>query len=343
MAELQPYAQSITNKQNYLLADRLPLATPHSVMVDVCNACNFSCVQCPTGDPALLKSVGRVNRIMHLDLFKKIIDGMAGFPEAVSVLHLFKDGEPLLNKKLPEMIRYAKRADVAQRIETTSNGSLLNLDLSLDLIESGLDGIRISIYGLGEKQYNETTKKWSAFDKIVENVSVLYSEKTKRNSDLQVHCKIIDMFLSEEEKSYFGKIFGDISDSIHIDSLMGWSTSDDADFTLGSNPDKGLQGYCRNETRKICSEPFSKLAVNSDGSVSVCCVDWSQETIVGDANSRPLPEIWAGTELAAFRARHLEGRRDEIGPCANCDYIKALPPYANLDDHADALKDLFPA
>lgn len=63
------------------LIDFFPWKTPLSVYIDPC-------------------------RMMSLNLFKKTIDGI-NFPEKIKVLHLFKDGEPLLHKNIIEMINYA--------------------------------------------------------------------------------------------------------------------------------------------------------------------------------------------------------------------------------------------
>src|SRR5690606_29355423 len=41
------------------LRETLPLSVPETIHLDPTNLCNFKCTFCPTGDRALLKSVGR--------------------------------------------------------------------------------------------------------------------------------------------------------------------------------------------------------------------------------------------------------------------------------------------
>ena len=132
--------------QGYVfLAQVAPLDTPFTILIDPANACNFRCVFCPTGDGKLLKQVGRPKGRMKLDLFCKIIDDIAGFKERLKKLQLYKDGEPLLNKSLPDMVAYAKQREVSEVVGTTTNASLLDADMAEGLLSAGLDQIRISV------------------------------------------------------------------------------------------------------------------------------------------------------------------------------------------------------
>ncbi|MBJ7900916.1 MAG: radical SAM protein [Cyanobacteria bacterium RI_101] len=158
-ASVNSYAATRLQAGYRPLGELLPLDTPLSLMVDPSNACNFKCVFCPTGDPTLLAQVDRPKGVMDMQLFRKLIDELALFPRPVQVLHLYKDGEPLSNKRLPEMVAYAKSSDRVKRVETTTNGSLLTPERSDALVRAGLDGIRISVYALDAVRYQTKTKR----------------------------------------------------------------------------------------------------------------------------------------------------------------------------------------
>ena len=81
---------------------------------------------------------------MSLDLFKKIVDDLREFDAKLKLLSLYKDGEPLLNKHFPEMVRYARDAGIADRIWTKTNGSMLTPELNERIVDAGLDMICIS-------------------------------------------------------------------------------------------------------------------------------------------------------------------------------------------------------
>ncbi len=325
----------------------LPLPLPESMHIDPVNACNFRCAFCPTGDNHLLASVRRPTGVMDFDLFTRIIDDLAGMVRSSGrklwTLHLYKDGEPLLNRRLCEMAAYAKRAGVADLVATTTNASLLTEDISRELIRSGCDQIRISVIHVGSDRYRELTRTYSDYERIRSNVAYLYEEKKRQRRSLRVLVKINDTGLTEDERAKFREDFGPISDELRIDSLMGWSLSDTKDFTLGVPVSSGMDGVSPLRDRRVCPEPFSRLAVNFDGQVSVCCVDWSFGTIVGDLRRESLAEVWNGERLRRFRLAHLEGRRGEIPACANCQYLLGEAPERDLDEHAEALIPLYEA
>lgn len=326
------------------LADMLPLGTPLSVFIDPCNRCNFECAFCPTGDHALLKSVGRPSGRMDMDLFTKVIDGMRAFDGRIRRLHLFKDGEPLLNRNIVRMIDYARKSNVAELVETTTNASLLTPEIAVGIIEAGLDVIRISVEHVSSEKYGEITRTFSDFDKIRDNTEMLFREKQKRNSRLIVHVKMLDVGLTDAERKTFSDIFSPISDSIYIDTLSGWSNSDKKDFALGNLDavQKGIDGVSPiNRARKTCPEPFKTLAVNFNGLVSACCVDWSLGAIVGDARATPIADIWNGAQLAKLRLTHLAGHRSEVEVCRDCHFVLGEDPISDLDDRAAALACVF--
>jgi radical SAM protein with 4Fe4S-binding SPASM domain len=314
------------------LADVIPLTTPYLIRIDPSNLCNFRCSFCPTGDSDLLKSVGRPRGMMEYDLFTKIIDDISRFDTKLKKLSFYKDGEPLLNKRLPDMIRYArsKNGGVAEQYWLTTNGSLLNPALNLELIDAGLDLIRISIESVSSEGYHSIAKVRLDYDKLRSNIADLFAHR----QNCKIHVKIVDTNLSVAEKEKFYDDFTDIATSVHIDSLMGWSMSDTKDFTLGNTPQASPDG-AELITKEVCPFPFYTLTINFDGTVSVCCVDWSHSTIVGDLKYQSIQDIWNGAELFKFRKMHLEYRRSENRACADCQYLNTLQD--NIDDAAPAI------
>jgi hypothetical protein len=325
------------------LARRLPLDAPMTVNIDVCNACNFRCSFCPTGDVELLKMVGRKNAVMKLDLFKKIIDDLRQFNGKIVVVSLHKDGEPLLNRQLAEMVAYAKMAGIASSIEITTNAALLYPETASRLIDAGLDTIRISIEHVTAEGYKGITKRYANYEQIVENISYIFHEKRRRRSALQVLTKIVDTGLSESEKSKFFSDFGPISDVCRIEGIMGWSHSELKDFTLGIDPQVGMDGITTiKKHRIVCPDPFRMMAINVNGKVSVCCNDWTMRLITGDANTQSIRSIWNGPELNRIRRLHLQNRRSEVAPCANCQVMLGSTDLFDLDDERERLLQLFP-
>lgn len=327
------------------LSELLPLKVPFSILIDPTNKCNFRCSFCPTGNQSLLDEVKRPAGYMDFNLYVKIINDIsllcASSRSKLSRIHLYKDGEPLLNKRLGSMIALAKRMDISNSVEITTNAAALTKNRASELIESGLDAIRVSVEHVNDIKYKNITKTFGDYDKIIQNVKYLYEEKTRRRSSLHVFVKIIDDGLSDADKNKFIGDFSEISDSINIDKPMGWSQSFDQSIKLNIIDPVGMDGYTEKKGRVVCPEPFSKLAINFDGTVSICCVDWSHGTVVGDLKESSLTDIWHGVKLKEFRLKHLQGKRSEIPACAGCDYIKGFPEHTDLDKTANRLINLY--
>ena len=331
-------SQSLLGKKIYL-KDHLPLAMPVSVMIDPSNLCNYKCNFCPTSDNELLKKFSRPKGMMDLGLFKKIIDDINIYAKKTLTkpksLLLYKDGEPLLNKNIDKMISYVKKNNAIDFVCVTTNASLLNKEMTNKDLESNLDTLRVSIQSLTQSGFKEITK--TKFDqiKIKDNISYFYSQKKKLNKKTEVLIQYVDCEnLDKCTIDNFVRDYSLISDRVVIIPIMGWTRFEENDWRLGNK---------RKEKKEpvVCSDPFSRLSVNFDGSVSICCVDWSHGTVVGNLNNESFEQIWNGEKLRQYRILHLKGQRSKIGPCANCDYIKDKDDYDFIDEKADELLKFF--
>jgi len=282
---------------------------------------------------------------MDINLYSKIVNDISELCKSsrskINRIHLYKDGEPLLNKNLGSMIAYAKEMNVSDSIEITTNAAALTKDRANEIIESGLDTIRISVEHVHDKEYKNITKTFGDYGKIIKNVRYLHDEKVRRRSRLHVFVKIIDVGLSDADKNKFIDNFSEISDSINIDKPMGWSQSFEKAIGLNMVDMVGMDGFTEKKDRIVCPAPFSRLAVNFDGTVSICCVDWSHGTVVGDLKESSLSDIWNGVKLREFRLKHLRGKRSEIPACAGCDYIKGFSEITNLDNDTHRLIGIY--
>ena len=325
LATMKPYSE---RRNRTPLRDFVPLTQPLTLLIDPTGGCNFKCPFCPTGSK---KTDASSRVIMKLDMFKSIIDGCAEFPQKIKSLSLVIHGEPTLNKNLPDMVKYAKRSGMFEHIETSTNGYLLTEETTRNLIDAGLDTLRFSIYGTDNSGYNMVTENSDAFDIVARNVADFFLMKQKMRPTLHVHCKIIDTNLTESQRKMFIETFSPIADSIYIDSIMGWSGSSDADFTLGLNPTTGMSGSRLVKDRVVCPQPFYQLAVSANGEVSPCCVDWNHDLTIGNASEQSMVAIWNSPRANEFRRAHLRGERGGIPTCRDCQFMQGLPTDADLD------------
>lgn len=327
-AELKP---RINLDNRTALETVIPLSTPFVLFVDPSSACNFQCVFCPTGDRALIRSTGRFQGALKFEVFQKIIDDLEDFDDRLKVLRLYKDGEPLLNKRLPDMIAYAKASGRVDYIDTTTNGYLLTPGTAEKLIESGLDRINISVDGLSDKQFWDFTKTKVNFDEFVNNVRHLYTVR----GDCEISIKMPGDELSEDERTFFFDTFGNYCDRISLDNFAPcWPEFDVEEYT-GVTITEGIYGNAITDI-STCPYIFYSMAVNADGLVSICFLDWARKLVVGDVRKQSLQEIWTSEALYRHQMAHLEGKRCQNDTCAECGQLSHCLP-DNIDPHVDML------
>src|SRR5260221_8966602 len=193
----------------------IPLATPFIGFVYPASSCNFKCTFCPTGHRDMIAETGRYQGTMKFDVFTKIIDDLAEFDKPIKVLRLYKDGEPFLNKRLADMISYAKQSGYVDYIDTTTNGSLMTPERLGPVLEAGLDKINVSVDGMSAKTYLEFTGFKFDLSKFIENVKWLYANK----GNCEVVVKIPRELLGLATEQEFLDTFGDYADRIFIENF----------------------------------------------------------------------------------------------------------------------------
>jgi len=299
------------------LQDVIPLSTPYLVFLDPSSLCNAYCSFCPTGMGELKKY--RVPGLMDWKLYKKIIDDLAAMPEPIKTLRLYKDGEPLLNPMFADMVRYAKETGRFGQVDTTTNGTLLTQQLSLSIIHAGLDKMFVSV----PAQYSEG---------YLFRLGEFYNHS---RGQCKIHVKIIDDGEGKEEKLYDD--FGNICDSMSIEHLAPcWPG-----FKVEGVGDVGIYGQPIQEVQ-VCPYIFYSLAINSDGTVSLCFLDWKHTEVLGDIKKQSFESIWNGEPLRRMRIAQLQMKRcnnktkEYIVFCRNCGQLRYGQP-DDIDQYADEI------
>jgi len=313
----------------------IPLSTPFVIFVDPSSICNFRCKFCPTGDLKLLKTTSRWQGVMDFELYMKIVKDINEFEKPIKVLRLYKDGEPLLNKRFPDMIKYARDRGNVECIDTTTNGSLLDKKLSLKIIGAGLDRINISVDGLSDEQFMDFTKAKVSFEKYVENIRFFYEHK----ENCEVCVKIAGNNLSEADKQKFFDVFGGISDRIFIENFAPCWPEFDVEAHTGIKISGGIYQNPLTDVQ-VCPYIFYSISINSDGTVSLCFLDWSRRLVIGDVREQNLKEIWNGINLLQRRILHLNGKRKNNEQCASCGQLTHCLP-DNIDPYAKEILKRF--
>ncbi len=125
----------------------------HAVCLETTSICNRRCSYCPN------KEHYRGNYYMPIDLIHKIIDNLSKIGYKGKVCPHFY-GEPLIDERLPEIIRYIRKKLKQSKITIYSNGDLLTVDLFKKLIECGANMFEITQHGEGISENMEKIFKF---------------------------------------------------------------------------------------------------------------------------------------------------------------------------------------
>ena len=124
--------------------------------IDLEPRCNNNCIFCSIHGENIKRS--------DMDEMIKIIK--KGGIESVN----FLGGEPTLDKSLIPLIKECKNQKIPQ-INITSNGRLLSYpEFCKKLIEAGLDGISISLYGPNKETHEACTRAPGSFDQTIKGI-----------------------------------------------------------------------------------------------------------------------------------------------------------------------------
>jgi MoaA/NifB/PqqE/SkfB family radical SAM enzyme len=149
-------------------------ARPLTVEIDVTNQCNLRCIMCHFSTEAFSK---RKREDISVEDFTTIAEQM--FP-LCSLVHLTYICEPLLHPRFSELLAITKRYDVPQ-VTVTTNGTLLNEQLTEQLVVGGLGGLSISMDAATKPTYERIRRK-GKFDKLMANIGALNRAKQRHGS-----------------------------------------------------------------------------------------------------------------------------------------------------------------
>src|SRR6266568_6062417 len=152
-------------------------AEPVCLYLETTNRCNLLCTTCPRTFEAL-EPPGD----MSWALFTSIVDQ---FPRIARVV-LHGVGEPMMVRELPRMIRYLK--DRGTYVLFNTNGTLLKPRKGKELIDSGLDELRVSLDAAESRSF-ERVRGLDMFDRIVRNVRAF----TRLQSELKAEAPRVSL------------------------------------------------------------------------------------------------------------------------------------------------------
>lgn len=337
MAEITPNYD--TDRQR--LADIIPLTHPFTIYIEQTKYCNFKCYYCmhSTHDQADGVFANKGHRMQHMDF--EHYEMLIGQLKELGIKRIVFSGlgEPLMNPRFPEFVRYAVDAGIAERVEVLTNGALITPEYADALLDAGITNINISIQGIDAATYAQVCGARLDFVKFQENLTYLYEHRGKT----KIYIKCLDAILDDErKKKKFYELFGGIADRIYVEHLVVMQQSMDNLHEIVDDT-RNLYGEIFSKQRDICAQCFYFLQAGVDGEVYPCSIPGlTHDFSIGNFTRNTLREIWNGELRKAHLRKMLSFQRNEIEQCRNCSCFNCInDPLEYLDNDAERLLEYF--
>ena len=267
-------------------------------------SCNMRCPMCPISAESP-KGKGK-KTWFDFEFFKEILE--YSVKKGTQAIKLNYINEPLIRNDFIKFIHFAKKIGILD-IYFSTNGMLLNEDISKELINSGLTRIQISIDAITEETYDKV-RPGGDYKKILSNVLSFIELKKKLNSNLPLtRVNFVKTEINHKELNKFIEFWKDKVDMIGVQ-----------EFIKPTKVKKEIDG--NNEKRKTgfkCSFPFKQLVINNERKVLPCCTFWGEELELQTINKpEDLLEAWNSKKMKFLRKKHIEGKYYEGPQCNKC-------------------------
>ena len=295
---------------------------PRFIAVEPTNSCMLKCPVCATA-----KAMTRPKGNMSQETFDLLLRQITW---RVELLNFAFAGEPLINRRMFDMILRAHERGLSSAIET--NGMLLENVID-DIFRSHLGRITISLDGTNQEMLQQY-RVGADFDKIYRGLKRLTETKRRQRAPYPIiRLQHVVMKQNEAHLSTFMEMARELGvDEVFLKSfnaeLGDWMTPEEKrrnaeafvpigkEFSRYADLSKVTEPLPP-EKQPLCPFPMSSCTVLWNGDVVLCCIDFDASNILGNIHQTSLGEIWGSRRYAAYR-RKVFNR--ELAMCKTCDF-----------------------
>jgi MoaA/NifB/PqqE/SkfB family radical SAM enzyme len=304
-------------------------ADPVCLYLETTNRCNLLCETCPRTFEELEPPAD-----MSWELFTAIVDQVPAIARVV----LHGVGEPMLVKDLPQMIRYLKER--GSYVLFNTNGTLLTPRKGRELIESGLDELRVSLDAADAAAFREVRGR-DYFRRIVRQVAAftalqrdtgavtpkvsLWLTGLKETVDqlpafvrlahdigvVEVYLQRLVFFdegqgLARPSSALFENLTREGADALAEAKALADELGVTFDASGATEPGTSLKKRTDDQPWSLCRRPWTVMYFTAHGRALPCCIapfslrGYDAFTL-GDATQDSLRAIWNGERYQAFR------------------------------------------
>ena len=297
---------------------------PTFVSVEPANFCQLRCPECPVG------IASSPNRLMPLSIFERVLEQVQA---TAHTMQFYFQGEPLLNKQLPEMIAAAHKAGLYTIVST--NAQSLSQDMANALVQSGLNRIIVSIDGFSEESY-QAYRVGGSLHKALEGLQHLAGAKAEFHSRIRIELQVLRLKTNEHEWDWIKKNYKSLG-ATHLvfktaqlynfehghplmptdERYSRYKKTADGTYVHKSSPLHSTPYTLHRAFGALCLRLWSGCVITTNGDVLPCCYDKDHKHTLGNIMTQSLVEIFHNQQANALRSHILRSHLPEM--CKNCD------------------------
>ena len=258
---------------------------------------------------------------MTIELFQHILDQVKAFAHT---MQFYFQGEPLLNRQLPEMIAAAHRTGLYTIVST--NAQVLSPDMAEELVKSGLNRIIVSIDGFSEESYG-AYRVGGSLCKALDGLRFLRDAKTTLHSPIRIELQVLRLRTNEHEWQWIKQNYkklgathlvfktAQLYDFEHGHPLM----PTDERYSRYHQTADGTYVHKMASRLSPCLRLWSGCVITTMGDVLPCCYDKDHRHALGNIAEQSLAEIFHSKRANALRHRVISTTDSIPEMCKNCN------------------------
>ena len=299
------YRKHWHNAQQFKFRPSFPL----HIDIELAYQCNLKCIMCPYGNPDF-KHPSYKGKKLDIALIKNILK--EGVSKGLSSVRFSVLNEPLLEKSLPALIRYAKDLGIID-IFITTNGLLLSEKKSYELIKAGLTHLMISLDAATPETYS-TIRVGGDYQKVVNNIEAFLRIRNELRFRLPLlRLSFTKMTPNAHEVDQFVAMWINKVDYITIAGYLNNFGDSEINKKLS-----GKTGTMKGKARYYCWQPWTRCTIFANGDIFPCCLNYGRTTPVGNIYNDKLADIWQTDIVKYIQDINKAGEYFKHPTCLKC-------------------------
>ena len=285
-------------------------AFPLKVQVQTSTRCNAACVMCPY--EAVAGAPGFAHQQMEEETYRRLLAQLKG--RGIERFSPFLMNEPLLDRRMPHWIGWARKALPDATLNLFTNGAALSVELAGRLADAGLDELCVSVHGFEPSAYEHLMGGLS-FHRVLDNLArVVAASDEGRLGKLRLLVVTGDV---PEITTGLTQAPMWLRPYVLLKGLSNERIVSQA--TPGLESSKGATPR-KTPARPLCQRPFVKLYVMANGDCVACNADWRRREVLGNLHRTDIETIWGGGSYRILRRFQLHDAFPGDHLCKDCDY-----------------------